>query len=139
MERFVYPAQTTSDEKDGGFVVQFVDFPEAVTQGADIVEAGAAASDCLEEVYCQPHCNGVADSKAIPHKKSHAVCLVRPQCPKLQLRRRFFCLYKKLRSQKWNSPGGLNAMKRKCVVYWILIINRNYQELSQRWPLWGRN
>ena len=50
MERFVYPAQTTSDEKDGGFVVQFVDFPEAVTQGDDIVEAGAAASDCLEEV-----------------------------------------------------------------------------------------
>lgn len=49
MEQFVYPARFTPDAQDGGFVVTFVDFPEAITQGETIEEALQEAADCLEE------------------------------------------------------------------------------------------
>lgn len=49
MEQFVYPAIFTSDAKDGGFVVTFVDLPEAITQGETEEEAMREAADCLEE------------------------------------------------------------------------------------------
>ena len=49
MHSFVYPAQLTPDAKDGGFVVTFVDFPEAITQGDEMEEALREAADCLEE------------------------------------------------------------------------------------------
>jgi len=39
----------TPDEVDGGFVVTFVDIPEAITQGETIVEALTEAADALEE------------------------------------------------------------------------------------------
>jgi antitoxin HicB len=45
----VYPAILTPDIEDGGFVVRFVDFPEAITQGESIQEALQEAADCLEE------------------------------------------------------------------------------------------
>jgi antitoxin HicB len=46
---FAYPATLTPDETDGGFVVTFQDVPEAVTQGDDLADALAEASDALEE------------------------------------------------------------------------------------------
>src|SRR2546427_565490 len=49
MDQFVYPATLTPDVQDGGFVVTFVDVPEAITQGDDIPEALHQAADCLEE------------------------------------------------------------------------------------------
>ncbi|ETX06020.1 MAG: hypothetical protein ETSY2_19570 [Candidatus Entotheonella gemina] len=49
MQTFVYAAKLTPDETDGGFVVTFVDFPEAITQGEKIEEALLEAADCLEE------------------------------------------------------------------------------------------
>lgn len=49
MERFIYPAILTADAKDGGFVVTFVDLPEAITQGETKEEALREAGDCLEE------------------------------------------------------------------------------------------
>jgi antitoxin HicB len=49
MEQFVYPAMLTPDARDGGFVVTFVDFPEAITQGETEGEALREAADCLEE------------------------------------------------------------------------------------------
>jgi antitoxin HicB len=49
MQSFVYPAELAPDEKDGGFVVTFVDFPEAITQGEEVAEALCEAADCLEE------------------------------------------------------------------------------------------
>jgi len=49
MEQFVYPAILTPDAKDGGFVVTFVDLPEAITQGETEGEALREAADCLEE------------------------------------------------------------------------------------------
>lgn len=48
MERFVYPANLTPDEDDGGYVVTFVDVPGA-TQGGTLAEALAEAADCLDE------------------------------------------------------------------------------------------
>ena len=49
MQSFVYPATLTPATKDGGFVVRFVDFPEAITQGESIQDALQEAVDCLEE------------------------------------------------------------------------------------------
>src|SRR5712691_5042576 len=49
MDQFVYPATLTPDAQDGGFVVTFVDVPEAITQGDDVPEALHQAADCLEE------------------------------------------------------------------------------------------
>ena len=47
--KFVYPAKLTADRDDGGFVVTFPDFPDAVTQGDDEAEALANAADCIRE------------------------------------------------------------------------------------------
>ena len=49
MKAFIYYATLTSDKKDGGFVVTFKDFPEAITQGENIEDSLLNASDCLEE------------------------------------------------------------------------------------------
>jgi len=45
---FVYPVTLTPDP-DGGFVVTFPDWPEAITQGETRHQALAEAADCLEE------------------------------------------------------------------------------------------
>ena len=45
---FMYPVTLTLDEVDGGFVVSFVDIPEAITQGETEAEALSAARDALE-------------------------------------------------------------------------------------------
>jgi antitoxin HicB len=43
---YSYPARLEPDE-DGRLVVHFPDLPEALTDGADVAEALAEASDCL--------------------------------------------------------------------------------------------
>lgn len=45
---FMYPITLTPDKTDGGFVVTFVDIPEALTQGDTKEQALAAAKDALE-------------------------------------------------------------------------------------------
>ena len=45
---FIYPVTLTPDAKDGGFVVTFVDIPEAITQGDTQAQALQAARDALE-------------------------------------------------------------------------------------------
>jgi len=49
MQSFVYPASLKPDKDDGGFIVRFVDLPEAITQGDDKEDALREAADCLEE------------------------------------------------------------------------------------------
>ena len=49
MHSFMYPATLTPDKEDGGFVVTFVDLPEAITQGEDVADALREAADCLDE------------------------------------------------------------------------------------------
>ena len=45
---FMYPITLTPDTTDGGFVVTFVDIPEAITQGDTQAQALQAAKDALE-------------------------------------------------------------------------------------------
>ena len=45
---FMYPITLTPDTTDGGFVVTFVDIPEAITQGDTQAQALEAAKDALE-------------------------------------------------------------------------------------------
>ena len=49
MQSFIYPARLKPDPVDGGFVVTFTDFPEAITQGEDVEDALHEAADCLDE------------------------------------------------------------------------------------------
>jgi len=60
MEQFVYPATFTLDVKDGGFVVTFVDIPEAITQGETEEEAWHEAADCLEEAIANRIVSGLS-------------------------------------------------------------------------------
>lgn len=45
---FNYPVKLTK-QKEGGYLVRFPDFPEAITQGEDKEDALNEAMDCLEE------------------------------------------------------------------------------------------
>ena len=45
---FMYPITLTPDTKEGGFVITFVDIPEAITQGDTQAQALGAARDALE-------------------------------------------------------------------------------------------
>ena len=76
MEQFVYPATLTSDSQDGGFVVTFVDVPEAITQGEDRADALREAADCLEEAIANRMVTGLPIPSPSPVKKrQHAVPL----------------------------------------------------------------
>src|ERR1700733_215618 len=46
--QFNYPVKLTK-QKEGGYLVQFPDLPEAITQGETIEDALNEAVDCLEE------------------------------------------------------------------------------------------
>lgn len=48
MHQFTFSVKLTK-QKEGGFLVQFPDLPEAITQGDSIVTALNEAIDCLEE------------------------------------------------------------------------------------------
>jgi antitoxin HicB len=48
MRHFNYPVKLTP-QKEGGFLVEFPDLPEAITQGDSEQEALEQAADCLEE------------------------------------------------------------------------------------------
>jgi antitoxin HicB len=76
MERFVYPATLTPDAKDGGFVVTFIDVPEAVTQGENVEDALREAADCLEEAVANRMVMGLPLPPPSPVKKrQHTVPL----------------------------------------------------------------
>jgi len=47
-DQFNYPVKLTK-QKEGGYLVQFPDLPEAITQGESIEDALSEAMDCLEE------------------------------------------------------------------------------------------
>ncbi|MFH1605615.1 MAG: type II toxin-antitoxin system HicB family antitoxin [Pseudomonadota bacterium] len=50
MERFEY-AVTLTPAEEGGFVVTCRDLPQLVTQGEDVADALAQASDAMDEVF----------------------------------------------------------------------------------------
>jgi antitoxin HicB len=60
--QFSYPVTLTKDKHNEGYVVTFVDFPEAITQGKNIEDALKNAVDCLEEAIA----NHIAMKLTIP-------------------------------------------------------------------------
>lgn len=62
MRSFIYPVILTPDDEDGGFVVKFIDFPEAITQAENVDDALLEAADCLEEAIA----NRIAMGLPIP-------------------------------------------------------------------------
>lgn len=60
--QYVYPATLTPDPRDGGFVVTFRDWPEAITQGDIRAHALTEAADCLEEAVA----GRIDDGRDIP-------------------------------------------------------------------------
>lgn len=73
MFQFTYPAKLTPD-KDGGFVVTFRDFPEAITQGDSSTECLHEAADCLDEALAGRIDDG--ESIPVPSKKKRGEYLV---------------------------------------------------------------
>ncbi|MDY6862107.1 MAG: type II toxin-antitoxin system HicB family antitoxin [Thermodesulfobacteriota bacterium] len=63
MQNFIYPATLTPDNDDGGFVVKFIDLPEAITQGENVDNALSEAADCLEEAIA----NRIEMGRPIPN------------------------------------------------------------------------
>jgi antitoxin HicB len=112
MERFVYPATLTPDMKDGGFVVTFVDVPEAITQGDDRTDALREAADCLEEAIANRIVMGLPLPLPSPLKKRRCavplpaqtaakaalyVALQEAQVTKAELAKRLGCDEKEVR------------------------------------------
>jgi len=76
VQRFIYAAILEPDEEGGGFVVRFVDLPEAITQGKDVDDALSEASDCLEEAIANRIVMGLPVPKPSRAKQGqHAVPL----------------------------------------------------------------
>lgn len=50
MERFEYPVLLMPAD-DGGFIVTCRDLPQLITQGEDVEDALAQASDAMDEVF----------------------------------------------------------------------------------------
>ena len=112
MERFVYPATLTPDMKDGGFVVTFVDVPEAITQGDDRTDALREAADCLEEAIANQIGMGLLLPPSSPLRKRQCavplpaqtaakaalyVALQEAQVTKAELAKRLGCDEKEVR------------------------------------------
>ncbi len=70
MNRFSYPVMLSPSE-EGGYVVSFPDFPEAITQGETLEESLAEAADCIEEAIAARIDGGldIPESKANPGEK----------------------------------------------------------------------
>ena len=110
MDQFVYPATLTPAVQDGGFVVTFVDIPEAITQGDDVPEALHQAADCLEEA--------MRDASDVvttcPSPRLSRLGNMRWPCrPRRQPKRP--CMWPCVRgsSPRWNSPHGCSATKKR--------------------------
>jgi len=112
MQGFIYPAILTPDEEEGGFVVRFVDFPEAITQGDDIEDALGEAADCLEEAIANRIVMGLPIPKpsrtakgqyAVPlpahtaAKAALCVALRAAKITRMELARRLHCDEKEVR------------------------------------------
>jgi len=126
MDQFVYPAILTPDAKDGGFVVTFVDLPEAITQGETEGEALREAADCLEEAMANRIVTGLPIPPPSRIKEASMLC---PWRRKQRQKRRCILLCKTRRLPRRNWPSGCSVMKKKCGGYWTLCIPRSYRVL----------
>jgi antitoxin HicB len=67
--QFSYPVKLTK-QKEGGYLVQFPDLPEAITQGETIEDALNEATDCLEEAIA----HRIAKKLEIPAPSQRKKC-----------------------------------------------------------------
>lgn len=139
MQGFIYPAILTPDEEGGGFVVKFVDLPEAITQGDDVKDALREASDCLDEAIANrivmglpiPSPSRIEKGKyavSLPAqtaaKAALYVALQESEISKMELARRLHCDEKEVRrlldprhpSKILRIESALAAVGRKLVV-----------------------
>jgi len=82
MQSFVYPAKL-SPERGGGFTVQFLDLPEAITSGKDRADALLQAADCLEEAVA----GRIADGLDLPAPSAAGRNRIQVPLPALWLQR----------------------------------------------------
>src|SRR3990167_10984821 len=68
--QFNYPVKLTK-QKEGGYMVQLIDFPEAITQGKTIEETLSEAIDCLEEAIAHRISKKLSIPVPSALKKSH--------------------------------------------------------------------
>lgn len=66
---FNYPVKL-SKQKEGGYLVEFVNIPEAITQGETVEDALKEASDCLEEAIANRMSMKLEIPKASTPKKN---------------------------------------------------------------------
>ena len=66
---FNYPVKLLLQEK-GGYVVQFPDFPEAITQGETVEDALQQAQDCLDEAIANRIVMQLDIPEASPRRKN---------------------------------------------------------------------
>jgi antitoxin HicB len=73
---YAYPA-LLEPQSDGSFLVTFPDLPEALTDGADLAEALANASDCLSEALA----GRINRDEAIPQPRASRrnACVIAPE------------------------------------------------------------
>ena len=101
---FTYPV-LCKKQKEGGYVVQFPDFPEAITQGETLETALFEAIDCLEE----------AVANRIEMKLDIPVPAIRKRCHYVSLHTSFaakLALYEAMREKKITNTSL--AKKLKC-------------------------
>jgi antitoxin HicB len=95
---FTYPARFTPGE-DGRILVEFVDFPRAATDGKDMAEALAEATDCLGSVISfQMEDKGDIPTPSRPRRGEVAVPVPIYLAPKL-------ALYLAMRERKISNSG----------------------------------
>lgn len=92
-----YPVVVVPDETDGGFIVTFPDFPEAITQADDFDTALEEAEDCLEEVVANRIMMNADLPPASPRSAGQAVVAVpAPTAVKAA----FYCAIRDLHASK---------------------------------------
>jgi antitoxin HicB len=94
---YEYPATLVPDENDGGFVVTFEDYPEAITQGENVADALREAEDCLEEAVANRIVRGVKLPRpSSPKAGQSVISLPAPTAVKAA----FYCAIRELNASK---------------------------------------
>jgi antitoxin HicB len=94
---YEYPVTLVPDENDGGFVVTFEDYPEAITQGENVADALREAEDCLEEAVANRIVRGVQLPRpSSPKAGQSVISLPAPTAVKAA----FYCAIRELNASK---------------------------------------
>jgi antitoxin HicB len=94
---YEYPVTLVPDESDGGFVVTFEDYPEAITQGENVADALREAEDCLEEAVANRIVRGVKlPEPSSPKAGQSVISLPAPTAVKAA----FYCAIRELNASK---------------------------------------